>query len=209
MSDELLPSGQLTGPAGTVAGLPARSPASEILAALDDLEIDFLVYIPCSTARPLLERLTPRLGARAFVASVESEAVAIGTGLALAGRRPLLLMQDTGLGNALTVLTTLPKAYHVPLLILATRTGGLREINAVVHEYSDGVPALLDACRVPHFGLDYRVPLGAWRGVVTEAGRASRLARRPTVVLADLKAGHPEALTPRPPLPQAGEGESS
>lgn len=193
MSDD----GSRSGPGGTVAHprqrSRERSPATEILAALDALAIEFLVYIPCSTARPLLERLTPKLGGRSFVASVESEAVAIGTGLVLAGRRPLLLMQDTGLGNALTVLTTLPKAYHVPLLILATRTGGLREINAVVHEYSDGVPALLDACRVPCFELDYRVPLAAWGDVVREAGQASRLSRRPTVILMDLKAGHPES----------------
>lgn len=181
-----------SGPAGQARDT-ARSPADQILAGLDDLATDFLVYVPCSTARPLLDSLTARLGARALVASVESESVAIGTGLALAGRRPLLMMQDTGLGNALTVLTTLPKAYHVPLLILATRTGGLREINAVVHEFADGVPALLDACRVPRFELDYRVPLAAWRGVLAEAGRASQLSRRPTVVLADLKAGHPEA----------------
>jgi sulfopyruvate decarboxylase subunit alpha len=179
--------------ATTTATGGGRTPAGEVLAAVEELGIDFLVYVPCSTARPVLDRLVPALGARALVASVESEAVAIGTGLALAGRRPLLMLQDTGLGNALTVLTTLPKAYHVPLLLFATRTGGLREINAVVHEYADGVPAMLDACRVPCFALDYRVPLGAWRSVVAEAGRSARLSRRPVVVLADLKAGHPEA----------------
>ena len=170
-----------------------RTLAGELLAAIDELGIDHLVYIPCSTARPVLDCLVSSLGARALVASVESEAVAIGTGLALTGRRPLLMMQDTGLGNALTVLTTLPKAYHVPLVIFATRTGGLREINAVVHEYADGVPQMLDACRIPRYELDYRVPLGAWRTVMVEAARAAHLSRRPVVILADLKAGHPEA----------------
>ena len=165
------------------------TPAEQVLAAVDEIGVDHLVYIPCSTARPVLERLVPSLGPRAIVASVESEAVAIVTGLALAGRRPLMMLQDTGLGNAMTVLTTLPKAYHVPLLLFATRTGGLREINAVVHEYADGVPGMLDACRVPHFELDYRVPLELWRGVTVEAFRSAQLARRPVVVLADLKMG--------------------
>ncbi|MCC6174378.1 MAG: hypothetical protein IT305_03650 [Chloroflexi bacterium] len=172
---------------------PVRSPAEAILAAVERIGVDFLIYVPCSTARPVLDRLVPALGVRAIVAGVESEAVGMAAGLTLAGRRPLLMMQDTGLGNALTVLATLPKAYHIPVLILATRTGGLREINAVVHEYADGVPAMLDAARVPRFDLDYRVPLRAWEGVVVEAWKASRLARRPTVLLADLKAGHPEA----------------
>lgn len=183
----------------------ARSPALEVCAAFDQLDVDHLVYVPCSTARPILERLAPSLGARAIVASVEMEAVAIATGLVLAGRRPLLMMQDTGLGNALTVLTTLPKAYHVPLLIFATRTGGLNEINAVVHEYSDGVPGMLDACRIRRFELDYRVPLAAWRPLVVEAGRAAQLSRRPVVVLADLKAGHPEAAH----APPAGSGHTA
>ena len=166
-----------------------QTPVGQVLAAIDEIGVDHLVYIPCSTARPVLERLVPTLGARAIVASVESEAVAIVTGLALAGRRPLMMLQDTGLGNAITVLTTLPRAYHVPLLLFATRTGGLREINAVVHEYADGVVGMLDACRVPHFELDYRVPLELWRGVTVEAFRSARLSRRPVVVLADLKMG--------------------
>ena len=166
-----------------------RTPAEQVLAAVDEIGVDYLVYIPCSTARPVLERLVPALGPCAFVASVESEAVAIATGLALAGRRPLMMLQDTGLGNAITMLTTLPKAYHVPLLLFATCTGGLREINAVVHEYADGVPGMLDACRVPRYELDYRVPLDLWRGVTVEAFRSAQLSRRPVVVLADLKMG--------------------
>lgn len=165
------------------------TPSDQVLAAFEALDVEYLVYIPCSTARPILDRLVPRLGSRAFVASVESEGVAIATGLALAGRRAVLMMQDTGLGNAITVLTTLPRAYHVPILIFATRTGGLREINAVVHEYADGVPAMLEACRVPYFELDYRVPVDLWRGVTIEAALSGRLARRPVVLLADMKMG--------------------
>jgi sulfopyruvate decarboxylase subunit alpha len=174
---------------GEVGGAVRRTPAEQILAAFREIGVEFLVYVPCSTARPILERLAPELGPRAFVASVESEGVAIATGLALAGRRAVLMMQDTGLGNAITVLTTLPRAYHVPIMIFATRTGGLREINAVVHEYADGVPAMLDALHIPRFELDYRVPLELWREVTVEAFRAGRLSRRPVVVLADLKMG--------------------
>lgn len=46
-------------------------------------------------------------------ATREEEAVALATGLALGGERPLVLMQQSGVGNALNAVFSLADAYQV------------------------------------------------------------------------------------------------
>ena len=75
----------------------------------------------------------------------EEEGVAIAAGLALAGRRPLMVFQDNGIGNLLTVAADLPQAYHLPLFGVVTRRGGLGEYNSMIHTVSEQAEALLDA----------------------------------------------------------------
>src|SRR5262245_37290918 len=75
---------------------------SAVIAALDEIAIEFLPYVPCSTAAGILRHLARRASPRAFVITKEEEGVGIVSGLVMAGRRAALLMQDTGFGNAIT-----------------------------------------------------------------------------------------------------------
>lgn len=54
-----------------------------------------------------------------IIATREDEAVAMAVGALLAGKKPLVFMQDSGIGNCLDVLTSLCKPYglEVDLLI--------------------------------------------------------------------------------------------
>jgi sulfopyruvate decarboxylase subunit alpha len=174
-----------------VAPLP-RLGGAEIIAGLERLCIEFLPFVPCSTAAEILAHFRARPGVAAFPVTREEEGVGILAGLRLAGRRAVLLMQDTGFGNALTALTTFGQAYHVPMLIVATRTGGPGEINAAVPAYAEGVPAILAAAGLSVLALDARTPLPEWERTVVGAQRYAETAHRPVVVLADLKREAPE-----------------
>lgn len=164
-----------------------RAGAAQLIAGLERLNLEFLPYLPCSTAGAILGHFTGRDDVRAFPVAKEEEGVGILCGLRLAGRRATLLIQDTGFGNALTALTTFAIAYHVPALILATRTGGLGEINAAVPYHSDALPGVLQAAGLTLFTLDARVPLPEWERTVVQAYQYAEMAHRPVGVLADLK----------------------
>ena len=51
--------------------------------------------------------------------------VGIASGSRWLGRRVVLIVQDNGIGNALTALTTFPQAYHVPASHARVPRGGL------------------------------------------------------------------------------------
>lgn len=80
-----------------------------------------LVGVPCSFLAALINAATVRRGYLA--ASNEGEAVAIASGAALAGRRPVVMFQNSGLGNAVSPLTSLNFPFHIPLLLIVTHRG--------------------------------------------------------------------------------------
>ena len=113
----------------------------------------------------------------------------IAAGLALAGRRVLMIIQDNGLGNALTALTTFPQAYHVPLLLLVARRGGLGEYNSMIHTFSERVEEIVEAAGLRTFELDSRTPLEFWRSTLVRAYAYAQTTHRPIIVFCNLMGG--------------------
>ncbi len=82
------------------------------------LGYDFFTGVPDSTLKAVLKELedNPRYF---YVPSVrEDNAVGMAVGAFLGGRRPIVLMQNSGLGHCLNALTSLAFLYRIPLLLL-------------------------------------------------------------------------------------------
>lgn len=82
--------------------------------------------VPCSEFNnivPLMSLSHPLLCSR------EEEAIAVGAGLYIARRRPLVMMQSSGLMSSLNTLGSLIIAYGIPLVIAVAVRGGSREYN--------------------------------------------------------------------------------
>lgn len=167
-----------------------------VIAGIERLKLDFLAYLPSSSIAPIIEHFRLRTGQAgapvAFPISREEEGVGIAGGIALAGRRAAMLVQDNGFGNSLTALTTFAVAYNVPLLVLANTRGGLGEYNSMIHSFSEGVPAMLDAARIPAFLVDRRNSPDDWTGTIVEAYRHAEMTHRPVALLMDFWAPKPE-----------------
>ncbi|HBY93171.1 MAG TPA: thiamine pyrophosphate-binding protein [Chloroflexi bacterium] len=171
--------------------LPASSQA--LVAGLEKIDPEFLLYLPCGTAARVLSYFISKTTLVHFPVAREEEGIGILSGLVLAGRRAVLLIQDTGLGNSMTALATFPQVYHLPICIVATRTGGRREINSAVHRYSEHLPGILTAAGISYESLDVRVPLSHWPAIVAERYQYARVSHRPVVILIDLKESRPNA----------------
>jgi sulfopyruvate decarboxylase subunit alpha len=122
-----------------VSGRTTRSDA--VVEGLGDWGIEAFVHVPSSHVAPVIQGLEAA-GVNGILANREEEGVGIAGGLALAGRKVALVIQDNGFGNALTALTTFAKAYHLGLPIVANTRGGLGEYNAMIHSFSEAVPDL-------------------------------------------------------------------
>lgn len=92
---------------------------------LDELinhRIDFFCGVPDSVIRKLIE-LIPETGISYVSATCEDVAVGVCVGAYLAGKKPCLLMQNSGLGNASDAIVTLNTLYKIPFLFVISWRG--------------------------------------------------------------------------------------
>jgi phosphonopyruvate decarboxylase len=84
---------------------------------------DFYTGVPCSYLTPLINGVLSNTSLAYVGAASEGEAVAIASGAWLAGRRTVVMCQNSGLGNAVNPLTSLNAPFRIPTLLVTTWRG--------------------------------------------------------------------------------------
>jgi phosphonopyruvate decarboxylase len=85
---------------------------------------DFFTGVPCSLVEDVIAVLETEPTAGPYVAAVrEDAAVGLAAGAWFAGRRPCVLMQNSGLGTSLNALASLSLMYGLPALVVVTWRG--------------------------------------------------------------------------------------
>src|ERR1700754_2739128 len=79
--------------------------------------------VPCSYLKPLINYILDAPGLEYVGAANEGDAVAVAAGAELAGRRAVVLFQNSGFGNAVNPLTSLNATFRIPALLIATWRG--------------------------------------------------------------------------------------
>ena len=97
-------------------------------AALKAFGVDHMAYVPDAGHTRLIELMNADADVTSTVLTTEEEGVAIAAGAVLGGGRPVLLMQSSGIGNCINMLS-LPVIARMPLLILVTMRGEWAEFN--------------------------------------------------------------------------------
>ena len=90
--------------------------------------IDHMSYVPDAGHSTLIRLFDEDPDAVANVLTTEEEGVAVAAGAWLGGRRSVLLMQSSGVGNCINMLS-LPVQGRFPLLMLVTMRGEWAEFN--------------------------------------------------------------------------------
>ena len=103
--------------------------AAEFIAAASARGFDFYTGVPCSFLTPLINGVLSDRSLRYVGAASEGEAAAIAAGAQLAGRRTIVMCQNSGLGNAVNPLTSLNAPFRIPTLFVTTWRGqpGLKD----------------------------------------------------------------------------------
>ena len=108
--------------------------ATDFLAEATAYGFDFYTGVPCSYLTPLINGVLSDRALRYVGAASEGEAVAIAAGAWLAGRRTVVMCQNSGLGNAVNPLTSLNAPFAIPTLLIATWRGRPGEPDEPQHE---------------------------------------------------------------------------
>jgi phosphonopyruvate decarboxylase len=123
---------------------------SQFVGPAKQLGFDFWAGVPCSFLTPFInytigdEELT-------YISSAnEGDAVAAATGAALGGHRSVAMMQNSGLGNAVSPLTSLNHVFRIPVLLIITLRGEPGKPDEPQHELMGQITQdLLETMRIP------------------------------------------------------------
>ncbi len=101
--------------------MPSKAAVDRIIEALVRQQIDWLLTVPAAGLQDLYSSFES--SAQLVYATREEEAIGLACGLVLGGCRPIVVMQQTGVGNAINAVLSLADAYELvfPILV-ADRT---------------------------------------------------------------------------------------
>jgi sulfopyruvate decarboxylase alpha subunit len=106
----------------------AQTWPAKLYRTLKAADVRQMAYVPDAGHTALINLFLADAGVASTVLTTEEEGVALAAGAWLGGQRSVLLMQSSGVGNCINMLS-LPAIGRFPLLMLVTMRGEWAEFN--------------------------------------------------------------------------------
>ncbi|MBZ0155202.1 MAG: sulfopyruvate decarboxylase subunit alpha [Alphaproteobacteria bacterium] len=138
------------------------SPEKELVTILRNSGVDLACTLPCDRIKgliALLEEEYRKPPLHHIPLTREEEGVGICAGAALAGRRPAMFLQNSGIGNMLNALLSLTGFYQLPLALFISHRGVYKEKIAAQVPMGEKVPGILKGAGIPHSVISTREEL--------------------------------------------------
>ncbi|MEI6127123.1 MAG: sulfopyruvate decarboxylase subunit alpha [Pseudomonadota bacterium] len=129
-----------------------------IVDSIQSSGIDIILSLPCNMLSGIFIEIAQRNIVHIPVCR-EEEGVGIAAGAALAGKKPMLLMQNSGLGNSINTLASLTLLYKLPLFIMMSHRGGPGEQILAQIPMGKASPELLKLLRIDFIKLSHSAEL--------------------------------------------------
>jgi sulfopyruvate decarboxylase subunit alpha len=154
--------------------------ATDALAGLHDAGIDFVSGLPDGWQRNLHELVEADPGIKYVPVCNEGVGFSVCAGAWLGGRRPALLMENSGLRVAAEYIARISLGTGVPVLLLLSYRGDLGETEHWGIPHGIVVEPLLGALRIPYLIVRERDRL---RRTIARANRLAQAQLHPAAVL--------------------------
>ncbi len=137
-------------------------PEEDLIRIMKGCGIELLCTLPCDRVRNLIA-LTDRSFFR-LPLTREEEGVGICAGAALAGRRPAMIVQSSGVGNMINALLSLTQFYELPLALFVSQRGVYKEGIAAQVPMGVALPKVLEAVGIACSVIDSQHQLAGVAG---------------------------------------------
>ena len=114
-------------------------------------DIGFVTSVPCKQLAGVLEVLDATPEILHVPSNKEDEGMGLCAGAWMGGKRPAIIMQNTAIGVTINTLATLIQYYRMPLPMLISYRGELREPVACQVEMAVHTKALLAQMAIPTY----------------------------------------------------------
>ncbi|MCH8022890.1 MAG: sulfopyruvate decarboxylase subunit alpha [Thaumarchaeota archaeon] len=142
--------------------------------------IDLVVSFPCDWISDLLREFDREKDLLHLSPAREEEGVGICAGAYMAGKKPALIIQDSGIGNSINALLSLNLAYRIPILLIISRRGYLKEGSIAHVPMGSALPRILSASGIEHVSVK---DLNDMRSLVPDAVRYAYFSLQPIAVI--------------------------
>ena len=125
-----------------------------VYTAIENSKIDFIVGVPCANLKNVINLIEDGKDSNKITyipATREEEAIGICAGAHLAGRKTAILMQNSGLGNSINAIGSLCKVYQIPMLIIISHRGELKEQIPAQIPMGRWTKNLLETAEIPYY----------------------------------------------------------
>lgn len=125
----------------------------QVYAELKALDVSQVAYVPDAGHSRLIQLCNDDPAIHSISLTTEEEGVAVMAGAWLGGQRGVLLMQSSGVGNCINMLS-LQHECRMPLLMLVTMRGEWGEFNSWQVAMGKSTPEVLEAAGVCVYRAD-------------------------------------------------------
>ena len=143
------------------------SPEEEVIAIMKKAGIDLAATLPCDRIKNLLPLISENFPE--IQLTREENGVGICAGFYLAGGKPMMLIQSTGLGNMINALESLNITCRIPLPILASWRGVYSEGIEAQVPLGTHLPTILEGAGLKYTIIDEAKKLPLLETVITDA----------------------------------------
>jgi phosphonopyruvate decarboxylase len=124
--------------------------AEDFIEAARDLGFRRYTGVPCSFLTPFINYVINDESLNYVSSSNEGDAIATAAGAAMGGERSIAMMQNSGLGNAVSPITSLSYVFRIPMIIITTHRGAPGLTDEPQHELMGQITGdMFDAMRIP------------------------------------------------------------
>jgi sulfopyruvate decarboxylase beta subunit len=143
-----------------------------VIDILKEHGITHIASVPCDKAKDLCFLLPGHFDHIGLTR--EEDGIGVCAGLVLAGKRPAMVIQSSGLGNSLNAIMSLTRTYDLPLPIVASWRGVQDEVIPAQVPFNAAIPGILDATGIPYTVIRNHEEFGKIGDVVDDAFSHSR-----------------------------------
>ena len=142
-----------------------------------------MVSLPCVNLGRLMELVECDPEIKHIPVTREEEGFGICAGAYLSGKKPAILMQNSGLGNSVNVLASLYQLYKLPILMIMSHRGTEGEFMSAQVPMGKATPGVLDALEIAY--INPQTPEDASK-LIPEAWILSEAGEAPLGILLDI-----------------------
>ena len=154
-----------------------------IYKGLKNAGINFIVSVPCANLKKLLNLVEEDEEIKHVPVTREEEGFGICAGAYMGGRKPAILMQNSGLGNSVNVLASLNKLYNFPILMIISHRGTFGEGVYGQIPMSKATTKVLDSLDITYHKIE---DPNQSEQIVEKAWNLAKISEEPIALLFDI-----------------------